>query len=114
MIWLMFYHQVRAGDADSQKLTLSPMEDPEGWYQRVSDDWAVADKLVLCRKQLDGSSVACNWLVFEQGDFVDIAATFDVCNRGQQGIHVNLCIYQVVQLIAKEMNVSTNEILRRI
>lgn len=87
------------------------MDDPEGWYSRVPDGWSVANTLMLYRKQPDGSSVPCSWLVFERGDFVDIAATFDVCHRGQQGLHVNLCMYHVVQLIAKEMHVSTDEVL---
>lgn len=82
------------------------MEDPEGWYSRVSSEWSVADKLVLCRTQPDGGIVPCNWLVFEEGDFVDVAATFDVCFRAQQGVNVNINILQVVQVMPKRTDVS--------
>lgn len=83
------------------------MDDPEGWYPRVSSDWSVADKLVLYRVQSDGTEVPCNWLVFGPGDFVDIAASFDVCFRGHQGIHINLNILQVAQVVEKGNTVSS-------
>lgn len=82
------------------------MDDPEGWYSRVTSEWRVVDKLVLSRAQPDGVDVPCNWLVFGPGDFVDIAASFDVCFRAQQGVNINLNIQQVVQVAARCTGVS--------
>lgn len=83
------------------------MDDPEGWYPRVSDEWTVAEKLGLYRSQTDGVEVPCSWLVFGRGDFVDIAASFDVCFRGQQGVNINLNILHVVQVAEHCHNVGT-------
>lgn len=82
------------------------MDDPEGWYPRVSTDWNVAEKILLSRTEADGGNVPCKWLIFGPGDFVDVAASFDVCYRGQKGVNVTLNILQVVLVIPKAEDVS--------
>lgn len=80
------------------------MDDPEGWYPRISNDWTVADKPLLGRMQPDGT-VPCSWLMFAQGDFVDVAVSFDVCFRGQRGVNINLKMMQVVQVVPQGTDV---------
>ena len=53
-------------------------DDPNNWYQRVSADWRLSDKLEVGRILDDGSAVATNPMALSVGNFVDIGASVDV------------------------------------
>lgn len=78
---------------------LSAADDPKGLRARVSSEWRVLEKLPIGRRLPNGKVVACNHIALSRGDFVEVAATFDVAYRGSVGVQIHLNISQVIQIL---------------
>jgi hypothetical protein len=79
-------------------------DDPNNWYQRVSADWRLSDKLEVGRILDDGSAVATNPMALSVGDFVDIGASVDIATvrlpNGRIHTKIHLALVHVLQVSA--------------
>lgn len=75
-------------------------EDPDRDAERVSSSWVITEQLQVGKQEANGKVVPAKAYEIKQGDFVDIAATFDIFTPGINGHKcvVRLWMHRIVRL----------------
>ncbi|KZO91185.1 hypothetical protein CALVIDRAFT_530991 [Calocera viscosa TUFC12733] len=95
-----FLNKVFVKNRSGRPYTLSSREDPDGKAFAIRERWATNSPIAMGVRLLTGEVKPAPFLIFREGDFVDVAFTLEVVKLRERVV-VNLVPEHVIRLVAR-------------